>query len=425
MVMRPLPHSRPEGSTLIVVLLTCLTVGIIVASYLALIASRYKITARSQCWNTALPVVEAGLEEAMAHLHADAGAPSANGWAPGTVGGQPVHTKTRTFRDGSFFSVIIYKANSDSPTIYSTGYVPSPMEEGCYICRTVKFTPTNAATVFTAAIACQGTIRLAGGTAVDGYNSSAGGYDLSTNRLANAGIATDSSASPAVSIGNAKVYGPVATGPGGTIEILKGEVGDIAWNASQSGIEPGWTNNNMNVAFPPNAPPSGGPFPPPPVVSAGGSNITTLGNSTYQLSSFTSANGKEPLVVTGNAALIVTQDFKVSGSGYVLIVPDARLTLYVGGAIDISGGGLINETALASHCQIIGLPSNTSIALKGNSAFYGAINAPQADVTIGGTADAYGALICRTFTGVGSGNFHYDRALATTNGLVAGGWTEL
>jgi hypothetical protein len=289
----------------------------------------------------------------------------------------------------------------------------------------VKFTPTNAATVFTAAIACQGTIRLSGGPAVDGYNSSVGGYDLTTNRLANAGIATDSSASPAVYIGNAKVYGPVATGPGGTISILKGEVGDVAWNASQSGIEPGWTNNNMNVAFPPNAPPSGGPFPPPPIVSAGGSNITTLGNSTYQLSSFTSTHAKEPMVVTGNATLLVPQDFTVTGSGYVRIVPDASLTLYVGGAIAISGGGMVNETALASHCQIIGLPSNTSIVLKGESAFYGAINAPQADVTIGGTADAYGAVICRTFTGVGTGSFHYDRALAITNGLVACGWTEL
>lgn len=423
--MRPSPHGRPEGSTLIVVLLTCVTVGIVVASYLALIASRYKITVRSQCWNTALPMVEAGLEEAMAHLHADAGAPSANGWASGTVGGQPVYTKTRTLTDGSYFSVTLYKANSDNPIIYSTGYVPSPLQEGCYISRTVKFTPTNAATVFTAAIACQGTIRLSGGPAVDGYNSSVGGYDLTTNRLANAGIATDSSASPAVYIGNAKVYGPVATGPGGTISILKGEVGDVAWNASQSGIEPGWTNNNMNVAFPPNAPPSGGPFPPPPIVSAGGSNITTLGNSTYQLSSFTSTHAKEPMVVTGNATLLVPQDFTVTGSGYVRIVPDASLTLYVGGAIAISGGGMVNETALASHCQIIGLPSNTSIVLKGESAFYGAINAPQADVTIGGTADAYGAVICRTFTGVGTGSFHYDRALAITNGLVACGWTEL
>ena len=408
-----------------VVMLTCVTVGIVVASYLALIANRYKITVRSQCWNTALPVVEAGLEEAMAHLHADAGAPSANGWAPDTVGGQPVYTKKRTLTDGSYFLVTIYKATSDNPTIYSTGYVPSPLQKGCYISRTVKFTLTNAATVFTAAIACQGTIRLSGGPAVDGYNSSAGGYDPTTNRLANAGIATDSSASPAIYIGNAKVYGPVATGPGGTISILNGQVGDVAWNASQSGIEPGWTNNNMNVAFPPNATPSGGPFPPPPIVSAGGSNITTLESSTYQLSSFTSTHGKEPMVVTGNATLLVTGDFTISGSGYVRIVPTASLTLYIGGALAISGGGMVNETTLASHCQIIGLPSNTSIVLKGNSTFYGAINAPQADVTIGGTADAYGALICRTFTGTGSGNFHYDRALATTNGLVGCGWIEL
>jgi len=423
--MRLSPHRQAKGSTLIVVLLTCLAVGVVVASYLALIGCRYKATVRSQCWNTALPIVEAGIEEALAHLGADAGIPGTNGWTPGTVGGQPVYTKTRTLTDGTYFAVTLYKANSDNPIIYSTGYVPAPLQNGGFVSRTVKFTPTNAATVFTEAIACQGTISLSGGPVVDGYNSSLRSYDLTTNRLANAGIATDSTASGAVNIGNAKVYGPVGTGPGGTVSVLHGVVGDVAWNASQSGIEPGWTNNNMDVSFLPNAPPSGGPFLPPPIVTAGGSNITTLGNSTYQLSSFTSTHAKDPMVVTGKATLLVTQDFTVSGSGYVLIVPGASLTLYVGGAVAISGGGVVNETALASHCQIIGLPSNTSIGLKGNSAFYGAINAPQADVKISGTADAYGALICRTFTAVGTGSFHYDRSLATTNGVVSGGWTEL
>jgi hypothetical protein len=423
--MRLSPRRQPKGTTLIVVLLTCLAVGTVVASYLALIECRYQATARSQCWNTALPVVEAGLEEAMAHLRADAGVPDANGWMPGTVGGQPVYTKTRTLTDGSYFAVTLYKATSDSPIIYSTGYVPSPLQKGHYICRTVKFTPTNAATVFTEAIACQGIISLAGGAVVDGYNSSVGSYDLSTNRLANAGISTDSSAVPAVYIGNAQVYGPVGTGPGGTISVLQGVVGDVAWNASYTGIQPGWTNNNMNVSFAPNAPPSGGPFLPPLVISTGGSNITTLANGTNQLSSFTSTQAKEPMVVTGKATLWVTGDFKVAGSGYVRIVPGASLKLYVGGSAAITGGGVINETALASNFQLIGLPSNTSIVLKGNSVFYGAINAPQADVKLDGTADAYGAMICNTFTGVGTGSFHYDRALATTNGLVSGGWLEL
>ena len=111
-----------------------------------------------------------------------------------------------------------------------------------------------------------------------------------------------------------------------------GGIGDVAWNTSFSGIEgPTWTNNNMKVAFPTNAPPSGGPFLNPVTTSVGGSNIVFLGNVTNQMSSFTSSDKTKPMIVTSNAVLYVTGDFTVSGSGYILIQPGASLTLYVSG----------------------------------------------------------------------------------------------
>src|ERR1019366_6525772 len=99
---------REEGSVLVTTLIVCVVIGTLLASYLTLMSTRYKLTVRSKCWNAAMPVLEAGLEEALTHLHAEPGSPSANGWTAGTVGGQPVYTKQRSFADGSYFYVTIY-----------------------------------------------------------------------------------------------------------------------------------------------------------------------------------------------------------------------------------------------------------------------------------------------------------------------------
>jgi hypothetical protein len=135
--MKLLSKKREQGSILVVTLFTGLTIGIVLASFLTLISSRYTLTARSMDWNAAMPVLEAGLEEALTHLHDDPNSPSANGWTPGTIVGLPVYTKERHFTDGSYFYVTIYNAASDYPTIYSSGFVPAPVGQG-YISRMVS-----------------------------------------------------------------------------------------------------------------------------------------------------------------------------------------------------------------------------------------------------------------------------------------------
>jgi hypothetical protein len=419
-------NKRERGSVLVTTLIVCVVIGTLLASYLTLLSSRYKLTERSKCWNTAIPVLEAGLEEALTHLHDDPNSPSANGWIAATVGGQPVYTKQRHFSDGSYFYVTIYNATANNPLIYSQGFVPSPLSSSQYISRMVKVGTTNPPNTFSRALAATGPITMSGGGVVDGFDSRIGSYDSTTNRYANGGLATDSTASPAVKVGTAQVYGTVTTGPGGTISVSGGAVGDVAWNASHSGIEPGWTNNNMNVAFPSNAPPSGGPFfAPLPATAVGGSNITWVPTGTYQMSSFTSSQDKKPMIVTGNVTLWVTGDLTVSGSGYIWIMPGASLTLYVGGTTTISGGGVVNGAGLASDFTYIGLSSNTSITYSGSAAFIGTVNAPQAALTISGSAGAYGAAIVKTATISGGAGFHYDQSLATGTGLVVSSWTEM
>jgi hypothetical protein len=394
-------QQRRQGNTLMITLFFCLAIGMVLASVLKLVSARYNTTVRSNDWNEAIPVLEAGIEEAMTHLHDDM-TPSANGWTAGTLNGVLVYTKQRSFSDGSYFYVAIRNFSSNNATIYSQGYVRSPFKANQYIGRTVQVATTNPPTVFTKALATVGVISMVGVASVDGFDSRNGHYDTTTNRNATGNIATDSSASPAISLGGATINGSAITAPGGTIT---------------GGTITGGTNNTMNVSFPSNAPPAtpGG------LLTESSSNVWNVASGSYRMSSF---NG-DPMIITGNATVWVNGDFSISGSSSIKIMPGASLTLYVSGNVDIGGNGVVNNPGLAANFSLVGLTGCTSINYHGTPDFIGTINAPQADFTMKGTAVLYGAVISKSAHFNGSVALHYDDALAVSGLLIATGWTEL
>lgn len=257
-------------------------------------------------------------------------------------------------------------------------------------------------------------ITLAGGTLVDSFDSYLGPYS-SANRAAGGNIGTDSTATNfAVSLSGAHVCGKVFIGPGGIINLSGGSsIGDLDWNATYTGIESGWINDTMNLFFPSNSPPPG-PFLVPTVTTTNGSNITYLSSGSYQMSSFSSHDSVDPMIVTGNAILYVTGSFTVSGSGYIEIMPGASLALYVGGTATISGGGVVNGTGLASNCTLIGLSGCANFIYSGSSAFIGTVSAPQAALTVSSPSGICGAIIANSIDFSGGGSIHYDESLGIT-----------
>jgi hypothetical protein len=417
------------GSILVAAMTICIVIGTILGSALLLLQSRYKINIRATAWNTAIPVAEAGVEEAMTHIQDDTSSnPGANSWAGTNIAGQSIYWKRRSFSDGSYFYATIYNITSNAPTIYSSGFVPAPFTTSTYITRTIRVLCTNPANVFTKAIATTGTITMSGGAYVDGFDSRNGAYNASgTNRNSTGSIATDSTANPAIKISTAKVYGTVTTGPGGVLSLSGGAIGDISWATNNTGVEgPSYTNNNFNVSFPSNNTPTAASWLTPSNVTTGGSNITLLNSGSYQLSSFTSSSSSGPMVVAGQATLYVPGDFTVSGSGFVQINPGAALTLIVGGSkTTISGGGVVNQGGYATNFNYVGLSGNTSLTYSGSAEFVGTVNAPQASFTESGGSGAVGAAIVHDATLSGSAGWHYDDSLGSSGGLVATGWSEL
>jgi len=61
-----------QGMTYFTVIITAVLIGTVLATCLKLVSSQNQMTMRSQSWNRSVAVIEAGIEEALAHLNKNA-----------------------------------------------------------------------------------------------------------------------------------------------------------------------------------------------------------------------------------------------------------------------------------------------------------------------------------------------------------------
>ncbi|HAV61175.1 MAG TPA: hypothetical protein DCY13_02280, partial [Verrucomicrobiales bacterium] len=238
---------------LYVTLIATAIIGAALASYLRLVGNQNDSVARSQAWNRAIPVLEAGIEEALAQIAKSTSASSmvANGWtASGTN-----YIKNRDLGNGDRYQVRISQVSP--PVIESDGSVAVPMRPNESVTRRVRVT-TRGSSFFTKALAAKGQIDLMGNNvATDSFDSSDPNYSTNglytaARRKDNGDVATNSGLVNSLSVGNADIRGRVSTGPGGSVSIgASGAVGNAAWHAAgNNGIQPGYATDDMNVNFP-------------------------------------------------------------------------------------------------------------------------------------------------------------------------------
>jgi Tfp pilus assembly protein PilX len=430
---------RQQGGALLVTLVIAAVVSLTLSAYLTWANLHSKLAARSESWNAALPVAEAGVEEALTQLH-ETGVTnlSANGWTTASNGW---YHKKNYVDSQNFYDVSIKPTHP--PVIVSTGYVPAPISSG-HVKRRVRVTTTGGP-VTGAAVISKGPISLSGnGVTIDSFDSTdpaastdgkwdplkAGdGADVIT--LARDGLTANGKPIYALDVGDADIKGHVTAPSGSTINVTAGgSVGSSSWvNTGTAGIEPGWSSTDASVGIDDVQEPfSGGYYTPGP---------TTVGKVKYQYYLNQSANYKlstlsGKTLVTANAVLWVTDDVNIGTGEFIQIADGASLKLYVSAPSAVIGGqGVVNESGLAKNFTYYGLPTNTSIDYKGNSAFYGTINAPQAAVKLGGGGttdyDFNGSLIVDRLTMNGHYHIHYDESLGTVVPLplVVSSWNEV
>ena len=449
--------SQNEGSVLLVSLLTATVIGVALGSYLSLTANQHQSVFRSMTWNEGVPIAEAGIEEALTQLHYNGTATFSASW---TLGVDGCYHKQRTIgTDGAYYDVAIKPVNP--PVIISTSYVPAPLTPSSafgmilgtvssggtktYAKRRIQVSTTGGS-AHGAAVVSKGAIYLSGNNVtIDSFISTDPRYstngmylaalarnngDVITN--AKDGVTSNNKPLYALDIGDADIKGHVSTGPNGTVNITSGgSVGDNAWvNAGNPGIETGWKANDANVDIKDVTQPFTGNYFVPVGATKGNVdyNYVLDQNGNYKLD--TTLSGK--ILVTGNATLWVTGNVNIGSGEFIEVAAGATLKLYVSGASTVIGGqGIVNDTGYAKNFQYYGLPTNTSIDYKGNSTFTGTINAPEADVKLGGGGnsdqDFIGSAVVKSLTMNGHFHVHYDEALqpAIPDGYLVASWNEV
>jgi hypothetical protein len=445
-------HRREQGSALLVILLTCVIIGFTLASYLVLVSSQNRSVMRSMAWNSAIPVLEAGIEEGLTQLrHREVDQLHSNGWIP--VNGH----YAKEIRIGDSYCHVAIDISGATPVIYSTAYVPAPLNPGVvagmiqgqigpsldesrfaqgYLKRSVRVQTIRNA-LFARGMVAEDDINLNGNNvSTDSFHSklsdrsTSGKYDPA-KRGDKGDIATNSGLINSLNVGNANIMGKVSTGKGGSVDIgPNGTVGDSGWHSrNETGMQPGAFADDMNAVFDPVEEPftSGQSIPIGDTID-GTTYDFIMGSGNYQVSDFGGT-----VLIQGDAVLYVTSSIDFSGEDKLVIAPDASLKIYMSGAkTSFSGSATWNADGSPLQLQYYGLPTNTSIEISGNGAFSGTIYAPAADLTLnGGGRDEYdfsGASISKSVTMNGKVQFHYDEALLDYGdymGYIPVTWDEI
>jgi hypothetical protein len=449
-----LNHRRPmRGMTYATVVVSMITIGTLLAAYLKLVSVQNQLVARSQNWNRAVPILEAGVEEAIAHMNKNAipeagvvnlAALATDGWIAASVNGP---WQKLGWMGGDYYRVSISAWNGTAtqcPTISSTGWVKqlpafarrgssgpllAQAEVSGYTRRLVICSTTNNPVFSKGLIAKHGIDMNGNNVSVDSYDSSDPTYSTSgrwvaAKRRDHGDIASNDTITNTISVGNANIWGRVATGPNGTVSIgPNGKVGDAAWQAGGvNGIKPGYSTDDMNVEFPDVILPAGSFGWLPPVGS-------TLISGDYRLDNFTTS-----LTIADGATVRLRIDGGVNytGNDKLTIGSNATLKIYLNCAdAKFAGKGIANGTGRPNQCQIFGTSVLTSLAISGNGETTCVVYAPYADVKLNGGGsgldDFSGALIANTFVFNGHYNVHYDEALGKFGdwrGFTITSWNE-
>lgn len=420
--------------TLFVTGIICLYMG----SYLTLVRSENQTTRRSQTWNMAIPIAEAGIEEALTHIHSTfPNIKATTSWANMNGGNQIV--KTNWLNTNECYVVGIFPPSiaigTTTPTVVSEGFVRLP-GSAKFVSRTVRvntkldgYTMPGMVVVTTA--------NMNGNKLVlDSFNSTNsamstnGKYDLK-KRGDKALLATLSNFTNAIDLGNADVWGKLASPPNGTKPKLGSQsiVGNAKWHQDgNKGLDPTAYKNDVNIVVEPVKAPFTSAISPVPILGT-----TILNSGDYAVENLSGT-----VIVTGRARLLVSKSFDISTLTISNSTGTASLELYVAAPIAVMGSS-VNVQGRASNFKYFGLPANPALnwpgnkTLKagGNSQFTGMFYAPGTDVELSGGGnlgtDFSGACLVKSMSMGGHYDFHFDESCENEmkKGFVTISWDEI
>lgn len=114
----------------------------------------------------------------------------------------------------------------------------------------------------------------------------------------------------------------------------------------------------------------------------------------------------------GDVVLHITGDIWLGQGTELVIKPDTSLTIYLDGDLTAGNSSGINNETQDSTCFILyGTGEDQTFELKAKSDWFGAVYAPNAEISIKSGANIYGAFVSTDFETKAGGFIYYDAAL--------------
>lgn len=297
------------GSALLVVIILGGIICLFVMYYLSLIQQQNTLSVRSQAWNIAIAVSEAGIEEGLQALNSDLNLSTSDGWYPDGTG-MYCRTNQDTALGGNWYTIAVRKDYPiafqhevtcrayvtlpalavNTPSVYFAAY---GVDLGPGVISRAVRVRCHGNPLFLAAMVAKHKIDLKGnGVLTDSFDSESlwksyfGQYDATKFTPGDKGdIASNDGVIGTISVQNAKIYGKAHVGAEGSVDILKlGLVGTHAW-ASQgnTGFQDGYVLQDANFTFPETSLPYSSGLPlggPETIVTVTYDYVRTVTNST-------------------------------------------------------------------------------------------------------------------------------------------------
>ncbi len=389
-----------KGSVLIIVFLTIMVLSLVGgAMFWRTISERSSAKAYKES-TQAFWLAEAGAQRALWEINGNG---SWDNWDDCEDGTPNCKELAKGVYDN--YEVRIEGFGGSNPEIISTGYGPS---DSYY--REIKVTLEGSG-LFSYAAFGDNSVTLGGNGATDSYNSADGDYG-GENIASNGDVGTNGDDEGAVTVNgdNAQVNGSASTGPDGTIE-------------GEENVTGAKTHDN-NVQLSAISIPSelSGLSEDEEKKLSNDDDSQTLSAGDYHFSSIQISGGT--LTLDGTVRIYLTDSHSLTISGGGSLTVNGQLELYVTGDCNVGGNGIVNDSGLPSNLVVYSTHESSGesngFTLSGNSAFYGAVYAPNANLAVTGDGDIYGALVGKTVNVSGNGDIHYDEALQDLGG---GGYT--
>lgn len=262
--------------------------------------------------------------------------------------------------------------------------------------------------LFNFALQCQDSIILKAGTVIDAIDSRVSMNPSDTDAIAV--IGTNSTAANMVTLNNGVVVkGDVVVGySGDTNTVIK----DLGWQTQDRYAAPDYMD------FPPVLPP---PFNGPDSLITINGGTTTIGGpgggSLPAVGRYSGINIKQSgiLKVVGDVVLHITGTIDMGQGCEILIDPasSGSLKIYLNGDFLADNSAGINNATNDPKCfMLYGInPVSQTLNLKAKTDAFGAVYAPNANLTVYAGGNLYGSFTARNFELKNPSAFYYDTAL--------------